>query len=71
MPGTLHRRPRYLRFLMTGALVGLAVNVVVVAVRAGAVERPVLLFFYLGLLLSGLGALLGGLVAVVVEPRRR
>jgi ABC-type lipoprotein release transport system permease subunit len=38
-------------------------------VRASAVERPELLFFYLGIVLGGVGALLGGLVAVALESR--
>jgi hypothetical protein len=63
--------PRYARFLGSGALVGVLVTLVVVAVRASAVERPVLLLFYLGLLLAGIGALVGGLLAVVLEARLR
>jgi hypothetical protein len=63
--------PRYLSFLVSGALVGVLVTLVVVAVRGSAVERPSVLFFYLGILLAGVGALLGGLVAVVIESRGR
>lgn len=63
--------PRYLRFLVTGALAGLAVTVAVVLLRGDVVERPVVLFFYLGLLLAGVGALLGGLVAVLLTGRPR
>jgi hypothetical protein len=71
VPETRRRAPRYASFLGTGALVGLLVTVVVVLARAQAVERPGLLFFYLGLMLTGIGALLGGLVAVVLEARHR
>jgi len=45
--------------------------IAVVVVRGDRVERPELLFFYLGLVLAGLGALLGAVVAVVLEARRR
>jgi hypothetical protein len=71
VPETRRRAPRYLSFLASGALVGVLVTLVVVGVRASAVDRPGLLFFYLGLLLAGIGALLGGLVAVVLEARHR
>lgn len=63
--------PRYLRFLVTGGLVGVVVTMVVVLVRGDSVERPVVLFFYLGLILAGLGALLGGLVSVLLTGRSR
>jgi hypothetical protein len=71
VPQTRRRAPRYLRFLVSGAFAGVLVTLVVVAVRASVIERPALLFFYLGLLLAGIGALLGGLVAVVLEARHR
>lgn len=70
MPETRRPSPRYPRFLATGAAVGLALTVVIVLVRGNAVERPVVLFFYLGLLLVGAGALLGGLVAVFLPAGR-
>ncbi|MGH8892748.1 MAG: hypothetical protein ACRDWY_05495 [Actinomycetes bacterium] len=65
------RTPRYLRFLGTGGAVGLLSAAVLVLVRGDLVERPSVLFFYLALVLTGLGALLGALVAVLVEARRR
>lgn len=71
MPETPVRSPRYTRFLLTGGLLGVLATAVVVAVRADVMDRPVLTFFYLGILLAGLGALLGGLVAVILEARRR
>jgi len=63
--------PRYASFLATGALLGVAITVVVVLVRGpgGDIDTEKL-FFYLGLLLAGIGALLGGIVAVVLEGRR-
>lgn len=60
-----------MRFLVTGAGVGLLAAAVVALVRGGLVERPMVLFLYLGLVLSGLGALLAAVVAVVLEARRR
>lgn len=71
MPETPVRSPRYTRFLLTGGLLGVLATAVVVAVRADVMDRPVLTFFYLGILFAGLGALLGGLVAVILEARRR
>lgn len=71
MSRTRRASPRYLRFLLTGGLAGLLATVVVVLVRGDLVERPVVLFFYLGLLLAGIGALLGGLLAVLLTGRSR
>ncbi len=71
VPRTRRPIPRYLRFLGTGAAVGLVLTVATVLVRGNAVERPVVLFFYLGLLLVGAGALLGGLLAVLLTGRSR
>ncbi len=71
MPRTRRPSPRYLRFLVSGALVGFAVTAVVVLARGDVVERPVVLFFYLGMLLAGAGALLGGLLAVLLTGRSR
>jgi len=70
VPETRRPTPRYLRFLATGGLVGLVVTAAVVLARGDVVERPVVLFFYLGLLLVGLGALLGGLLAVLLGRSR-
>ena len=70
MPSRL-RRPRYTSFLVTGGLVGLLATIVVVLGPGADVERRQALFFYLGILLTGTGALLGGLVAVLVEGRHK
>ena len=53
------RYPRYARFLVTGGLVGLLVTLAVVLGPGADVERQRALFFYLGILLTGTGALLG------------
>jgi len=71
VPETRRASPRYLRFLVTGGLVGLTTAAVLALRRADVVEQPWVLFFYLALLLGAIGALLGGLVAVVLEARRR
>ena len=70
-PPVRRRSPRYLRFLVTGGLVGVLVSLVLTVARSGQVEQPLDLFLYLGLLLGAIGGLLGGLVAVVLESRRR
>ena len=64
------RSPRYLRFLVTGALVGVLVAVVLTVGRAGQVEQPWVLFLYLAIVLGVVGGLLGGLAAVVLDARR-
>ncbi len=71
MPRPASRTPRYTRFLITGGAAGVLLAALTAVVRGDRVERPELLFFYLGLLLAGLGALLGAVVAVVLEARRR
>ena len=55
---------------MTGALVGLVAAVVLIIGPARNVADPPRLFAYLAAMLTGLGSLLGGVVAVVVEGRR-
>jgi hypothetical protein len=64
------RSPRYASFLVTGGVVGLLCTAVVVLGPGADVERRGQLVFYLGVLLAGIGALLGGLAAVVIEGRR-
>lgn len=67
----VRRHPRYSRFLLTGGVVG-----VVVAVIAGLAGSPDPgqsrgpLIGYLAVLLGLLGALLGGVVALVLDRRR-
>ena len=64
------RSPRYLRFLGTGALVGVLVALVLTLRRSGQVEQPWVLFLYLAIVLGVVGGILGGLAAVVLEARR-
>jgi hypothetical protein len=65
------RNPRYASFLVTGGLAGLLTTLAVVLGPGADVDRQQALFFYLGILLTGTGALLGGLVAVLVEGRHK
>ena len=64
------RSPRYLRFLVTGALVGVLVALVLTVRRSGSVEQPGVLFLYLAVVLAVVGGILGGLVAVVLDAWR-
>lgn len=68
-PRQRQHRPRYGSFLTTGALIGLLITVVVLLGPGADVDRRSQLFFYLGMLLAGTGALIGGLAAVVLEGR--
>jgi hypothetical protein len=65
------RRPRYLAFLVTGALVGLLATVVLAASAGDAAGSTRRLMLYLGILLGGLGTLAGGAVAVWLERNAR
>lgn len=66
------REPRYAMFLVTGAVVGVLAAVVVMLVGAppGTYSRPTVLG-YLAVSLGLLGALLGGVAAVLLGGRRR
>ena len=70
MPRT-RRSPRYVAFLGTGAVAGLVVALVLALGPGAVVGDRGRLIAYLCALLAGLGALLGGVVAVVIEGRRR
>ena len=65
------RRPRYVPFLVTGAVVGLLVTVGLALSADDSVGSTRRLMFYLGILLGGLGALAGGAVAVWLERDAR
>jgi hypothetical protein len=65
------RTPRYAAFLGTGALVGVVAAFVLALGPGSGVDDPRRLLAYLCALLAGLGALLGGVIAVVLEGRRR
>ena len=69
--GTQRRTPRYAAFLGTGAVVGVLAAVVLVLGPGAHVDDTRRLLLYLAALLAGLGALLGGVVAVLLEGRRR
>jgi hypothetical protein len=65
------RSPRYAAFLITGGLVGVATALVLTLGPGADVEGRARLLAYLAALLGGIGVLLGGLVAVLLEGRRR
>lgn len=65
------RTPRYPAFLLTGAAVGVLAAVVLVLGPGADVADRARLLSYLAALLGGLGALAGGVVAVLLEGRRR
>jgi hypothetical protein len=65
------RRPRYVPFLVTGALAGLVATVVLALSAGEAVDSTRRLMLYLGILLGGLGTLVGGAVAVWLERGAR
>ena len=71
MQTSQRRRPRYLSFLLTGGLVGLVATVVLVLGPGSGVDNRGRLFLFLGIMMMGLGALLGGALAVVIERPRR
>ena len=64
------RNPRYSAFLVTGAVVGVFAAAVLVLGPGAGVDDRTRLLTYLVALLGGIGALLGGLVAVLIEARR-
>jgi H+/Cl- antiporter ClcA len=64
------RRPRYLPFLVTGFVVGIFATAVLTVAFGGQVDQTRKLALYLGVLLAGLGALLGGALAVWLERDR-
>jgi hypothetical protein len=67
----VRRSPRYIAFLGTGAVVGVVAGIVLALGPGAGVDDKVRLLAYLCALLAGLGALLGGVVALVLEGRRR
>jgi NhaP-type Na+/H+ or K+/H+ antiporter len=69
VPRKPRRRPRYAGFLVTGGVIGLVADVVVVLGPGADAQSRSQLFLFLALLLVGTGALLGGLLAVLIEGR--
>ncbi len=70
MPETRRRLPRYPAFLVSGAAVGLLAALVLVLGPGAGVDDRTRLIAYLCALLGGIGALLGGLIAVLIDARR-
>ena len=64
------RTPHFLRFIVTGAVVGFLAGAIVSLVGDSATDYSAgsqIAFF--GVMLGGIGALLAGLVAVLLERR--
>ena len=64
------RTPNYLRFIVTGAILGFVVGAVFSLVGEGAPDYSSgaqIAFF--GVMFAGIGALLAGLLAVLLERR--
>lgn len=70
-PRKVRRWPNFTAFLVTGGLVGLVVGVFL-GVFGGGDSRydPLTALGFLGLICAGLGVLVGGLVAVLLDRRR-
>lgn len=64
----VHRSPKYVAFLVTGAAVGVLLAIIsgVIGTGDGSISTGRLIG-YLGMVFGLLGALLGGAVAVVIE----
>lgn len=73
---TAPRRPRFLPFVLTGAVVGFVIGAWIAtrpdeaAVRTVGTYSPSAAIGYLGLLGAGLLGLLGAVVALALERRR-
>lgn len=66
----VRRAPRILPFLLTGLAVGVIVGVVLAATGGlGGNYTETSSYGYFGLLFGALGALLGGVVFVIVDKR--
>jgi len=68
--GRVRRTPRFFSFLLTGGLAGLLIGLLlnVVGPVDARYDASAALGF-LGLIFAGLGALVGGIVAVLLEKR--
>jgi hypothetical protein len=69
-PATRHRPPRFSAFLSTGAVLGLLVGFLLSALApADARYDAAATWGFLGLVCAGLGLLLAGVVAVLIDRR--
>lgn len=69
-PRRVRRRPNFAAFLISGALIGLLIGFVVSVFGPAAVgyDASATLGF-LGLIFAGLGALVAGIIAVLLDTR--
>jgi hypothetical protein len=63
------RTPNYLRFIVTGAIVGFLGGAILVVGESAADYSAWSQIAFFGVIFGGLGALLAGLVAVLLERR--
>ena len=70
VPGTVRRSPRFTAFLITGGIVGLLIGffLSVVGHPDTRYDASAVLGF-LGLICAGLGVLVGGIIAVLLDRR--
>jgi hypothetical protein len=69
-PGRVRRRPNFVAFLITGGVAGLVVGLILGMVGpADPRYTDTAALGVLGVMFAGLGTLLGGLIAVLVDKR--
>jgi hypothetical protein len=69
-PRKVRSAPKFTAFLLTGALAGLLVGVLLSLIGpADASYDPSAVLGFLGLIFAGLGMLVGGIVAVLLDRR--
>jgi hypothetical protein len=69
-PGTVRRKPNFTAFLLTGGLVGLLTGFFLSVVGpVDARYQATAALGFLGLICAGLGVLVGGIVAVLLDKR--
>lgn len=69
-PRKIRRNPRFTAFLLTGALAGLLIGFLLSAIGpVDARYNAYVAVGFLGLICAGLGALVGGIVAVLLDRR--
>ena len=70
-PGKVPRRPNFAAFLISGGLVGLLIGFLVSVFGPADVRYDASAALgFLGLICAGLGVLVGGIIAVLLDRRR-
>jgi len=68
-PGKVRRSPNFTAFLITGALIGLVIGFLLSLRNPDPRYDASAAVGYLGLMCAGLGMLVGGLIAVLLDRR--